>query len=143
MKKTLLLAAALACSGAAQAEAWFCEPTVDLFWLNGGYIQIETGYESITLNELSSAFDISTEKGIPLNLRLIMDTEKGVKVVDDVGTEIYEGDCQNMADGIRCIAESKDVAQTIWVLDTVTKIYSETFVSPTLIQSRKGACKEI
>lgn len=143
MKKTLLIAAALAYSGVAQAEAWFCEPAVDLFWLNAGYIQIETGYESITLIELSSATDISTEKGIPLKLRLIMDTEKGVKVFDDVGTEIYEGDCQIMADGIRCVAESKYADQTIWVLDTVTKIYSETFVSPTLIQSRKGACKEI
>ena len=143
MKKTLLLAAALACSGVAQAEAWFCEPTIQVFWLNGGYLEVKKSGELITLTELTNTFDIHAEEGLPLKERLIIDTEKGVKVFDDIGTEIYEGECQNMSDGIKCKSESEYADQTIWVLDTNTKIYSETFVSPSLLVSHKGTCKKV
>ena len=143
MKKTLLIAAALVCSGVAQAEAWFCEPATQVFWLHEGYLEVKKGRQQVTLTELTNSFDIHSDESLPLKGRLIIDTMKGVKVFDGIGTEIYEGDCQNMADGIKCKTDSKYADQTIWVLNTITEIYSETFVSPTLIQSQKGTCKKI
>ena len=74
MKKTLLLAAALACSGAAQAEVWVCEQ-----------IQRATVYASFAFasnGKKPSASFAQTSS-------LIVDTEKGIKISDS-----YNGSCQ-------------------------------------------------
>ena len=58
MKKTLLLAVALACSGMAQAEIWFCESnggvaldrfgdTSDFPWLTSFIVDSDQGFKSI------------------------------------------------------------------------------------------------
>ena len=142
MKKSLLLAALLL-PCAAQAETWVCEPKVSIFQINGGSIQIDNGDEYITIYEQSSEFSPDFGEGIPLARRIVIDTDKGVRVIDRFSPENYEGNCEEMENGFRCVKGSDFAEQTIWVVSTDTDIYSEAFVGPTLIQSYTGTCVRI
>ena len=104
MHRSLLLAA-LILSSTAQAETWVCEPKISIFHLHGGSIQIDNGDEYITIYDQSNEFSIDSGEGIPLARRIVIDTDKGVRVIGKFSPESYEGNCEEMVNGFRCVKE--------------------------------------
>jgi len=79
MKKILLLAAALACSGVAQAEIYLCIPSY---------------YGSVcTLSASAKEYDKYDE---PDRFAVLVDTEKGIKDPEDLAAE-FKGGCETVS----------------------------------------------
>ena len=79
MKKTLLLAAALACSGVAQAEIYLCIPS--------HYGSVSSG--SASAKEYDKYDD-------PDRYAILVDTEKGTKDPEDLAAE-FKGGCETVS----------------------------------------------
>ena len=143
MNKLLTTIILLCFSVAANAEVWFCEPDFKIFQI-GDYLDLSSNFEVITINQGLDSFKIeSEERFVPIRKRIVIDTEKGVK--ESLNLEIdlsenYEGNCQTMKDGIKCSTRSEFAEQKVWILNTETKDYSESFTTPGFIETYTGTC---
>ena len=119
MRKTLLLTAALAYSGAAQAETYVCTSTYGVL--------------------------IAYEKTVNASQRTwIADTSKGLRLPSDDGTEeSYEGECEKNSDtNLACSSKNEFRIDTILINTT-----DKTFTTSTILNSggwvHSGKCVEI
>lgn len=119
MKKTLLLAAALACSGVTQAETYVCTSTYGIF----------TNFEK-TLDSSQSTW--------------IADTSEGLRRPNGGGAEkSYVGECEKNSDThLACSSKTESRIDTILINTT-----NLTFTTSTLmidnVWTHSGKCVEI
>ena len=127
MRKTLLLAAAIACSGVVQAEQFVC--TAHVFTV----MTIDTDTAEWVAN-----------RGIPTAsnpIQVRVDTEKGMYSPD---TERYEGVCEVSSNNIRCTDDTlktRTIFMHDWDEDGMLFTYSSLWVSQNA--SYAGACIKI
>ena len=125
MKKTLLLAVALACSGVARAETYVCTSL----------------YGDVIVNEKSIGINISGET-------FIADIDKGLRSPTYDGTdELYSGECDKYdvlasGDGFSCTSKFGDSVKAILI-----NIADLTFTASSLYRDNarvySGKCVEI
>ena len=126
MKKTLLLAAALACSGVAQAETYVCTSTF-----------------GAAINE-----DMIVVEGLPVRT-WVADTRRGLRIPDPLTADSYSGECEVMGrteiGGVEIICRSSELGQhhsiMIQKLSTRIKFNASYFFAFNF--SFSGNCTEI
>ena len=134
MKKTLLLAAALACSGVAQAEIYFCST-------NGiAFVEAKEWYESRGFASSRSP------NGAQEASNFVIDTGKGFRGATEENSQ-YKGSCHTLDEdnyGIRttCISESNFVIESIYIREELGEIpftYSHHHIGNS-VRSSAGIC---